>query len=238
MTAAIAITEVVPPRALPTGPGAPLEVLDDPLEFDACTRWETAADGRQLAESRLQLSGLYCAACADTIEQALQAVVGVQAVSVVAATQRATVRWDPSRTRLSTLIRAVQAAGYDGVPDLAAPAHDIGDGELLHAAWQRWGTQCADRLRGDFAFVIWNPRHQTLYAARDPMGVRPFVFHFVAGKLFVFGSTVEAVLAQGDVPAQMDEGRIADALFAETEGIDLSTTFYRAVTFSHAHPAT
>ncbi|OQC17491.1 asparagine synthase-related protein [Candidatus Skiveiella danica] len=109
------------------------------------------------------------------------------------------------------------------------PANDVGDGELLHAAWQRWGTQCADRLRGDFAFAIWNPRQQTLYAARDPMGVRPFVFHFVAGKRFVFGSTVEAVLAQGDVPAQMDEGRIADALFGETEGIDLTTTFYRAV---------
>ncbi|MBK7262201.1 MAG: cadmium-translocating P-type ATPase [Rubrivivax sp.] len=136
MTAAIAITEVVPPRALPTGPGAPLEVLDDPLEFDACTRWETAADGRQLAESRLQLSGLYCAACADTIEQALQAVVGVQAVSVVAATQRATVRWDPSRTRLSTLIRAVQAAGYDGVPDLAAPARELRRREYRAALWR------------------------------------------------------------------------------------------------------
>lgn len=60
------------------------------------------------------------------------------------------------------------------------PANDVGDGELLHAAWQRWGTQCADRLRGDFTFAIWNPRQQTLYAARDPMGVRPFVFHFVA----------------------------------------------------------
>lgn len=109
------------------------------------------------------------------------------------------------------------------------PANDVGDGELLHAAWQRWGTKCADRLRGDFAFAIWNPSQQTLYAARDPMGVRPFVFHFVAGKRFVFGSTVEAVLAQGDIPAQMDEGRIADALFEETEGIDLTTTFYLAV---------
>ena len=108
-------------------------------------------------------------------------------------------------------------------------ADDVGDGELLHAAWQRWGAHCADRLRGDFAFVIWNPRQQTLYVARDPMGVRPFVFHFVAGKRFVFASTVEAVLAQGSVPSQIDEGRIADALVEETEGIDLTTTFYRAV---------
>lgn len=109
------------------------------------------------------------------------------------------------------------------------PADEVGDGELLHAAWQRWGTHCANRLRGDFAFVIWSPAQQTLYCARDPMGVRPFVFHFVAARRFVFGSSTEAVLAQGDVPAQIDEGRIADALFEETEGIDLTTTFYRAV---------
>lgn len=109
------------------------------------------------------------------------------------------------------------------------PADELGDGELLHAAWQRWGTDCANRLRGDFAFVIWNPEQQMLYCARDPMGVRPFVFHFVAGQRFVFGSSTEAVLAQEEVPAEIDEGRIADALFGETEGIDLTTTFYRAV---------
>ncbi len=112
---------------------------------------------------------------------------------------------------------------------ITRPADGVGDGELLHAAWQRWGTQCADRLRGDFAFMLWNPRQQTLYCARDPMGVRPFVFHFAPGQRFVFGSSTEAVLAQGDVPTQIDEGRIADALFEETEGIDLTSTFYRAV---------
>ena len=112
---------------------------------------------------------------------------------------------------------------------ITRPADDVGDGELLHAAWQRWGTGCADRLRGDFAFVVWNPHQQTVYAARDPMGVRPLVFHFLRGRRFVFGSSAEAVLAQGDVPAGIDEGRIADALFVETEGIDQVSTFYQAV---------
>lgn len=113
-----------------------------------------------------------------------------------------------------------------GIP---RPADEVGDGELLHAAWQRWGTQCADRLRGDFAFVVWDPRQQALYCARDPMGVRPFVYHFAPGRLFVFGSSAEAVLAQGDVATELDEGRIADALFDETEGIDTTSTFYKSV---------
>lgn len=108
-------------------------------------------------------------------------------------------------------------------------ADDVGDGELLHAAWQRWGVDCADRLRGDFAFALWNPRQRELFLARDPMGVRPLAFHHRPGHLFVFASSVDAVLAQGQVPRDLDEGRIADALIGETEGIDPICTFHTAV---------
>ena len=109
------------------------------------------------------------------------------------------------------------------------PADDVGDGELLHAAWQRWREGCADRLRGDFAFALWHPGERELYLARDPMGVRPLLFHFSPGRLFVFASCAEAVLAQGEVPATLDEGRIADALIGETEGIDNTCTFFTSV---------
>ena len=112
---------------------------------------------------------------------------------------------------------------------IARPADEVGDCELLHAAWQRWGEGCADRLRGDFAFALWHPGRQELFVARDPMGVRPFAFHHAPGRLFVFGSSTEAVLAQGQVPTDLDEGRIADALIGETEGIDQTCTLYQAV---------
>lgn len=109
------------------------------------------------------------------------------------------------------------------------PADEVGDGELLHAAWQRWREGCADRLRGDFAFAIWHPGNQELFVARDPMGVRPLQFHFAQGRLFVFGSSSDTVIAQGDVPTDVNEGRIADALIGETEGIDQTCTLYTAV---------
>lgn len=112
---------------------------------------------------------------------------------------------------------------------IARRADEVGDCELLHAAWQRWGTDCADRLRGDFAFVLWHPGTRELFIARDPMGVRPLAFHFAAGRLFVFGSTTDIVLAQGQVPTELDQGRIADALIGETEGIDQVCTLYKAV---------
>jgi asparagine synthase (glutamine-hydrolysing) len=112
---------------------------------------------------------------------------------------------------------------------IGRPADEVGDGELLHAAWQRWGEGCAERLRGDFAFAIWKPAAQELFLARDPMGVRPLAFHFEPGRRFVFASTADAVIAQGEVPTELDEGRIADALIMVTEGIDQTSTFYTAV---------
>jgi asparagine synthase (glutamine-hydrolysing) len=109
---------------------------------------------------------------------------------------------------------------------LAGPADEIGDGELLHAAWQRWGEGCADRLRGDFAFAVWDPRAQALFCARDIMGVRPFCFHHVPGKLFAFASDTDALLALPDVPRVINDGRIADALMGDLEGIDRTSTFW------------
>jgi Cu2+-exporting ATPase len=120
-----------PPVATPAA-----GVLDDPLEFERCTRWLTGPDGERVAESNLQLSGMYCAACAGTIEQALQTAGGASQASVVAATQRATVRWDPDRTQFSKLIEAVRAAGYDAVPDAAAPARELRRREYRSALWR------------------------------------------------------------------------------------------------------
>ena len=78
-----------------------------------------------MAESTLRLSGMYCAACAGIIEQALVAVDGVSEATVSAAGQRAAVRWDPLKTRPSRLVEAIRRAGYDAAPDAAAPAREL-----------------------------------------------------------------------------------------------------------------
>ena len=114
----------------------PLAVVDDPLEQDRFTRWVVGAAGQRLGESSLQLAGLHCAACAGIIEQALGGVDGVRGASVNAAAQRATVRWDPAHTRPSALIEAVRAAGYDAVPDAAAPARELRRTEHRAALWR------------------------------------------------------------------------------------------------------
>ncbi len=51
---------------------------------------------------------------------------------------------------------------------------DAPDPAIVLKAWERWGEGCAAQLLGDFAFVIWDETAQTLFAARDRMGIKPF----------------------------------------------------------------
>jgi Cu2+-exporting ATPase len=115
---------------------APLEVVDDPIEQGRFTRWVAGPQGEKLAESSLQLAGMYCAACSGIIEQALLGVPGVRSASVSAAAERATVCWDPASTQPSALIAAVRAAGYDAVPDAAAPARALRRQQHRQALWR------------------------------------------------------------------------------------------------------
>ena len=115
---------------------AVLDVLDDPLEQGRFTRWVVGPAGERLAESSLQLAGMYCAACSGIIEAALQGVPGVRGARVSAAAERATVCWDPTQARPSALIAAVRKAGYDAVPDAAAPARAMRQQESRQALWR------------------------------------------------------------------------------------------------------
>lgn len=130
--AAPPIADAARPAAAPDG----LAVLDDTVDDHAGTRWLQDAEGRRLAQTSLVLGGVDCAACAGPIEAALQAVPGVLGAEVSAAAQRAEVRWDPARTRLSALVQAVRDAGYDALPDAAAPARLLRQRERRTALWR------------------------------------------------------------------------------------------------------
>ncbi|WP_101047625.1 heavy metal translocating P-type ATPase [Macromonas nakdongensis] len=101
-------------------------VLDDPIEQQVFTQPCEVA-GQALCESVLMVQGMYCAACADTVESALTGRAGVASAQVHAATRRLTVRWDPARTRISDLARAVGDTGYRLLPLQQA----LGIGERL-----------------------------------------------------------------------------------------------------------
>jgi asparagine synthase (glutamine-hydrolysing) len=105
----------------------------------------------------------------------------------------------------------------------------VGDAELIHTAFQRWGSGCVERLLGDFAFAIWDPKRRRLFVARDPMGVRPLYFHFSPGQLLAFASQPEAMLTLPPIPRELNEARILDFLVEPLEGIDKTSTFFKSI---------
>ena len=111
-------------------------IADDPELASSFTTWESTRDGRRVGRSHLRLAGLWCAGCAGTVERALAAEPGVVEVSASYAAQRASVVWDPAQTRLSALLGAVQRAGYEAVPDAAAPARALRKAEEGTALWR------------------------------------------------------------------------------------------------------
>ena len=68
------------------------------------------------------------------------------------------------------------------------------DTEVLLHAYLTWGEACLDRLNGMFAFVIYDGRDGSIFAARDRYGEKP-LYIAGAGKGFVFASDIRAVLA-------------------------------------------
>src|SRR3954453_12501615 len=67
------------------------------------------------------------------------------------------------------------------------------DTECLLAAYNRYGEDCLENLRGMFAFALWDEREQRLFCARDRFGIKPF-YYCVVGNLFVFASEAKALL--------------------------------------------
>lgn len=108
-------------------------------------------------------------------------------------------------------------------------ASAMSDATLVLEAYLRWDVDCAERLRGDFAFVLWDPRVQRLFAARDHFGLRPLYYHYAAGRVCALASEPKAVLVLEAVPYRINEGRIADYLVSDLEGIDRTSTFFEQV---------
>lgn len=68
------------------------------------------------------------------------------------------------------------------------------DTEVLIHAFEQWGKDMLTRLRGMFAFVIWNKNDKSLFMARDHFGIKPIHYAFL-GEHFIYGSEIKSILA-------------------------------------------
>ena len=67
------------------------------------------------------------------------------------------------------------------------------DTEVLLHGYSEYGVKILDRLRGMFAFVIWDTRKKELFGARDMFGIKPF-YYVQAGGSFIYGSEIKSIL--------------------------------------------
>ena len=86
------------------------------------------------------------------------------------------------------------------------------DTEVLLAAMARWGRDALPRLRGMFAFAAWDARERTLLLARDSFGIKPLYVHTTPDGGLLFASELNALLASGHVPSDIDAQAVSDYL--------------------------
>jgi asparagine synthase (glutamine-hydrolysing) len=83
------------------------------------------------------------------------------------------------------------------------------DTEVLLLSFVEWGPSCVDRFNGIFAFAIWRTDEETLFMARDRLGVKP-LFYLHEGDRLLFGSEPKALLAHPDVRPEVDAEGLAE----------------------------
>ena len=84
------------------------------------------------------------------------------------------------------------------------------DSEIALHLYEDRGTQCLHRLRGEFAFVLWDETNRTIFAARDRFGIKPLYYAF-HGETLYFASEVKALFAAG-VPARWDAESVSQSV--------------------------
>ncbi|HEY5316879.1 MAG TPA: asparagine synthase (glutamine-hydrolyzing), partial [Solirubrobacteraceae bacterium] len=114
--------------------------------------------------------------------------------------------------------------------ELEAAGHRFGsssDTEVLLAGYLEWGTGCLEHFNGMWAFIIWDPRSQTAFFARDRFGVKPLYYALHAGSLLIASEPKALVMA---CPAlrQVNESAIHD-LLAEKRVRHDERTFYAGI---------
>jgi len=91
--------------------------------------------------------------------------------------------------------------------ELLARGHEFrtqSDTEVLLRGFAEWGTNLLDRVRGMFAFAIWDSVEERLFAARDLFGEKPLYYASTPDGLLVLASEIKAIVASGLVTTHVD----------------------------------
>ena len=114
-------------------------------------------------------------------------------------------------------------------PELEAAGHRYVtrcDTETIVHAYEQYGPACVEKFRGMFAFAIWDSNRQTLFCARDRLGIKPF-YYFQNDRIFAFASEIKALLRHPEIRSSFAEELLPEYL---TFGyVSSDQTLYRGI---------
>lgn len=93
------------------------------------------------------------------------------------------------------------------IPELTALGHRFhtrSDTEVIVHAWEQYGERCVERFRGMFAFAVWDRNRQTLFMARDRMGVKPLYYAELNDGQILFASEMKSLLVHPELRKDID----------------------------------
>ena len=126
------------------------------------------------------------------------------------------------------------------IPELQALGHVFrtkSDTEVIVHAWEAWGEECVQRFRGMFAFALWDRSRQTLFLARDRLGVKPLFYALLDDGTLLFGSELKSLLAHGKLRRDIDPLALEE-YFALGYVAEPRTVFQQALKLPPGHLVT
>src|SRR3569623_2130621 len=97
--------------------------------------------------------------------------------------------------------------------ELIAAGHTFrtrSDTEVIVHAWEQWGDGCVARMRGMFAFAIWDRNRKPLFLARDRLGVKPLYYALLPDGHLIFSSELKALMTDARLTRQVDPHAVED----------------------------
>lgn len=140
--------------------------------------------------------------------------------------------YDPER-RLAITADAIIDNRGELFSQLQVPYEDrdsMPDSLLILLAYEKWGEEAPVHLIGDFAFMIWDERKQSLFGARDFSGNRTLYFHR-SNEFFAFCTVIHPLLSLPGAGHQLNEEWVSEFLAIQNrvDAMDYYSTVYRGI---------
>ncbi|MEJ2347451.1 MAG: amidotransferase 1, exosortase A system-associated [Gammaproteobacteria bacterium] len=99
--------------------------------------------------------------------------------------------------------------------ELESAGHEFrtrSDTEVIVHAWEEWGEACVTRFRGMFAFAIWDRNRNTVFLARDRIGIKPLFYSLLSDGRLLFASELKALTLAPQLSRELDPRAVEEYL--------------------------